>query len=316
MEKDAKIFVAGHRGMVGSALVRQLEAAGHRGLLFRGHGELDLRRQAEVEAFFAAERPDYVFLAAAKVGGINANRARRAEFLHENMLIQDNVIWSAFEHGVKKLCFLGSSCIYPRECPQPMREEQLLSGPLEPTNEGYAIAKIAGHKLCKYLGEQHGFKTVSLMPCNLYGANDNFNLETCHVLSALVRRFVEAADNGLGLVTLWGTGAARREFMHVDDMAAATLFLMERRDEPEFINVGSGEDISIRDLATLVAAAAGYQGAIHWDASMPDGMPRKLMDNSKLRQAGFVPSITLEEGVRRSVAEYRALRRVGAQVVC
>lgn len=308
MEKDAKIYVAGHRGMVGSAIVRQLEAAGCRNLSLRGHKELDLLRQAEVEAFFAAERPDYVFLAAAKVGGINANRAKKAEFLRENLQIQNNVIWSAFENGLKKLCFLGSSCIYPRECPQPMREESLLSGPLEPTNEGYALAKIAGHKLCKYLGEQYGFKTISLMPCNLYGTNDNFDLENCHVLSALVRRFVEAADNGLGVVKLWGTGAARREFLHVDDMAAATLFLMDRRDDPDFINVGSGEDISIRDLATLVAAAAGYQGTIVWDSSMPEGMPRKLMDNSKLRQLGFVPSISLEEGVRRSVAEFRALR--------
>jgi len=308
MDKDAKIYVAGHRGMVGSAIVRQLEAAGCRNLSLRGHKELDLLRQAEVEAFFAAERPDYVFLAAAKVGGINANRAKKAEFLRENLQIQNNVIWSAFENGLKKLCFLGSSCIYPRECPQPMREESLLSGPLEPTNEGYALAKIAGHKLCKYLGEQYGFKTISLMPCNLYGTNDNFDLENCHVLSALVRRFVEAADNGLGVVKLWGTGAARREFLHVDDMAAATLFLMDRRDDPDFINVGSGEDISIRDLATLVAAAAGYQGTIVWDSSMPEGMPRKLMDNSKLRQLGFVPSITLEEGVRRSVAEFRSLR--------
>ena len=307
MDKNAKIFIAGHNGMVGSAILRKLREEGYHNLLLRDRKDLDLCSQTDVTAFFKLEKPEYVILAAARVGGINANMRYKAEFLLENLQIQDNVIWNSYENGVKKLCFLGSSCIYPHACPQPMKEEYLLSGQLEPTNEGYAIAKIAGHKLCRYLTEQYGFKTISLMPCNLYGTNDNFNFETCHVFSALVRRFSDAVREGRNEVVLWGTGSARREFLHVDDLADATISLMDCCDDPDFINVGYGEDITIRELSGMISAAAGFKGAIKWDSSKPDGMLRKLMDCSKVRHIGIKPKISIEEGIRRTVEEYRAL---------
>lgn len=311
MNKNAKIFIAGHNGMVGSAILRKLTAEGYHNLLLRSRAELDLRSQTGVAAFFAAEKPEYVILAAGRVGGINANMRYKAEFLLENLQIQNNVIWNAYEIGVKKLCFLGSSCIYPHACLQPMKEEYLLSGPLEPTNEGYAIAKVAGHKLCRYLTEQYGFKTISLMPCNLYGTNDNFNLESCHVFSAMIRRFSDAVREGHNEVFLWGTGSAKREFMHVDDLANATINLMDCWDDPDFINVGYGEDITIRQLSEMISFAAGFKGAIKWDSSKPDGMLRKLMDCSKVRRIGIKPKISIEEGIRRTVEEYRALPVAG-----
>lgn len=304
MDRNSKIFVAGHRGMVGSAIVRKLREEGFTNLVSRTRDELDLRAQTDVADFFATERPDYVFLAAAKVGGIKANMTRKAEFLFENTLIQNNVIWSAREAGVKKLCFLGSSCVYPRNCPQPMKEEYLLTGPLEPTNEGYALAKIAGHKLCRYLTEQSGFATVSLMPCNLYGTNDNYDLETCHALPALIRRFVEAAAEKRETVRLWGTGSAKREFLHVDDLATAAVYFTRTWNDPDFINIGYGEEITIRELANRVAAATGFTGKIEWDASEPDGMPRKLLDCAKARNAGWKPTIDFDKGLRRSVVEF------------
>lgn len=312
--KNARIFIAGHRGMVGSACVRRYQAEGYTGLLTRARQELDLTDKRAVEAFFAVEQPEYVILAAAKVGGIMANRTYMAEFLTENLEIQNNVIWSAYRHGVRKLCFLGSSCIYPAQAPQPIREEYLLDGPLETTNEGYALAKISGYKLCLYLSRQYGFKTISLMPCNLYGTNDNYHPEHSHVFPALIRRFAEAADNGLPAVVLWGSGRPLREFLHVDDVARAVFYFMERRDDPEVLNIGYGNDLSIRDLAEKIAAAAGYQGEIRWDSSRPDGMLRKLMDSSKAAALAWRPQIGLDEGIARTMAEFRALGREARQV--
>ena len=292
--------------MVGSACVRKLESEGFCNILKRTHAELDLRDQAAVKAFFDAERPEYVILAGAKVGGIMANKTHCAEFLLENLEIQNNVIMQSYLHGVKKFCFLGSSCIYPCQAPQPIKEEYLLTGPLEPTNEGYALAKIAGYKLCLYLSRQYGWKTISLMPCNLYGTNDNYHPENSHVFPAFIRRFVIAAAEGKAEEILWGTGKPLREFLHVDDVANAVFYFMQHHDEPEVINIGYGSDITIAELAEKIAKAAGFQGKITWDASKPDGMYRKLMDSSRANSLGWKPSISLDEGIARTIQEYKA----------
>ena len=308
IDRNAKIFICGHRGMVGSACVRKFEREGYTNILKRTHAELDLRDQAAVKAFFAAEKPEYVILAGAKVGGIMANKTYCAEFLLENLEIQNNVIMQSYLHGVKKFCFLGSSCIYPCQAPQPIKEEYLLTGPLEPTNEGYALAKIAGYKLCLYLSRQYGWSTVSLMPCNLYGTNDNYHPENSHVFPAFIRRFVNAADEGRAEEILWGTGKPLREFLHVDDVANAVFYFMQNHDEPEVINIGYGSDITIAELAQRIADAAGFQGKITWDANKPDGMYRKLMDSSKANRLGWKPAITLDEGIARTIKEYRELK--------
>lgn len=311
METGQKIYIAGHRGMVGAALARALRRDGFDNLALAGRDQLDLLNQAATRAFLEKERPDVVILAAARVGGIEANRAAPAEFLYENLAIQNNVIDAAYRVGVKQLIFLGSSCVYPRECSQPMKEEALMTGPLEPTNEGYALAKIAGMKLAQFYKRQYGLSSFTPMPCNLYGPGDHFDLFRSHVLSALVRRFVDATDEGRDEVTLWGTGAARREFMHVDDLADAVLFLARRDDTPDIINVGVGNDFTIAELANMIASAVGYAGEIKWDVSRPDGMPRKCLDVTKLNEMGFKPRISLAEGVQRTVAEYRALKAKG-----
>ncbi|MBL3593509.1 GDP-L-fucose synthase family protein [Aminirod propionatiphilus] len=302
------IFVAGHRGLVGSALVRKLRAAGRDDLILRTRKELDLTDQGQVRAFFRAERPKTVLLAAAKVGGIVANSENPAPFLYENLAIEVNVIHQAWAAGVERLLFLGSSCIYPKMAPQPLKEEYLLTGPLEPTNEAYAVAKIAGLKLCEHYNRQYGVPFVSVMPTNLYGPGDNFDLRSSHVLPALIRRFDDALRSGADSVTLWGTGRPRREFLHVDDMADAALFVFEREIGPTFVNIGSGEDLPIGDLARLVAKIVGFEGAILWDSSKPDGTPRKLLDVSRLRSLGWSPSIGLEEGITDTVRWYRAER--------
>jgi GDP-L-fucose synthase len=305
MERDARIFVAGHRGMVGSAIHRRLIAEGYENIVTRSREELDLRDAPAVRSFFLEEKPEYVILCAARVGGILANIASPGEFLYDNLMIQNNVIHQSRLSGVKKVCFLGSSCIYPRECPQPMREEYLMSGRLEPTNEGYAVAKIAGIKMIEGYRRQYGLPGVCPIPCNLYGTNDSFDPQTAHVLSSLVRKFVDAVDEERDQVTIWGTGAARREFLHVDDAADAVLLLMRERDVPEVINVGSGFDLSIEELARAIARTAGFRGAFLWDRSKPDGMPRKCLDVSKSAALGFRPAIGLEEGIERTVREYR-----------
>lgn len=297
--------------MVGSALVRRLVADGHRRLLTPSRAELDLRDAAGVDRYFAVERPEYVFMIAAKVGGIAANTADPVGFMTDNLRISMSLFDAAHRHGVRKALFLGSSCIYPKACPQPMREEHLLAGPLEPTNESYAIAKIAGLKLAQYYFRQYGLRTICPMPCNIYGTNDHFDLDKSHVLSALVRRFVDAVEAGLDDVTLWGTGTARREFIHVDDAAAAILLLMDRCESPDIINVGTGSDVSIKELASVVAEAAGYHGQIHWDAAKPDGMPRKCLDISRVTRLGFTSKVGLREGVGRTVREYCEIRRAG-----
>ena len=303
---DSRIFVAGHRGLVGSAIARKLESSGHRNLLRRTRAELDLRDQGAVERFFAAEKPEYVFLAAAKVGGIMANATYPAEFLYENLAIQNNVIHMAWKYGVRKLVFLGSSCIYPKFAPQPISEDSLLTGPLEATNEAYAIAKIAGLKLCAAYRAQYGFPAISLMPTNLYGPGDNFDLEKSHVLPALIRRFHEARLSGAAEVTLWGTGTPRREFLHVDDLAAAACYLMEHYDGAEPLNVGTGEDLTIAELAALVARVVGYEGRIVYDASKPDGTPRKLLDVSRIHALGWQARIPLHEGIASTYKWYCA----------
>jgi GDP-L-fucose synthase len=272
-------------------------------------GELDLRDQCAVKGFFEKEKPDYVFLAAAKVGGIQANMKSPAEFLLDNLAIQNNIIQYSFLNGVKKFCFLGSSCIYPRECPQPIKEEYLLTGPLEPTNEGYAIAKIAGLKLVQYYNKQYGFNAIAPMPCNLYGQNDSFDLEHSHVLSALVKRFVDAVDEGKEELVLWGTGIARREFLNVSDLARAVILLMEMYDSPEIINVGSGTDVSIKELAELMSSKTGFKGTIQWDSTKPDGMLRKCLDVSKINELGFQPKISLGEGIDFMIQEYRKIKK-------
>lgn len=304
---DEGIFVAGHRGMVGSALLRLLQREGFHNLITVGRDELDLRDPAAVHRFMDTRRPSVVILAAAKVGGIQSNRTYPADFFYDNLAIQNNAIHEAHHAGARQIVFLGSSCIYPRECPQPMKEEYLLTGPLEPTNEAYALAKIAGLRLAQYFERQYGLRSLCPMPCNLYGPNDSFDPQKSHVLSALVRRFVDAAANGTAEVTLWGTGVARREFLHVDDLARAVLFLMRNHDSSEIVNVGSGSDISIRALAELIARKAGYGGAIRWDASMPDGMLRKCLDVSRMHALGFTPTIGLDEGIDGVIDEYRRL---------
>jgi GDP-L-fucose synthase len=298
MDRTSRIFIAGHRGLVGSALVRKLQHEGFTNLILRTHDELDLTSRPAVDAFFAAVRPEYVFLVAGKVGGIQANSQYPADFIRENLAIQLNVIDAAWRNHVRKLEFFGSSCIYPKLAPQPIREEYLLSGPLESTNEPYAIAKIAGIKLCQAYRAQHGFNAIALMPTNLYGPGDHFDLENSHVLPALIRKFHDAREAGRAEVTVWGTGTPRREFLHVDDLASAAVFLMQNYDDPEIINVGTGEDLSIADLAVLIAKCVGYRGAVRFDTTKPDGTPRKLLDVSRLKALGWRPSIPLEQGIR------------------
>jgi GDP-L-fucose synthase len=304
MEKTGKIYVAGHNGMAGSAIVRKLTSAGYNNFIFRTSSELDLRNQEKVARFFAAEKPDYVFLAAAKVGGIYSNNKYRAEFLYDNLAIQSNVIHSSYVSRVKKLMFLGSSCIYPKMAPQPLKEEYLLTGTLEPTNEPYAIAKIAGLKMCEAYRDQYGCNFISVMPTNLYGPNDNYHPENSHVLPALLRKFHEAKINSQPTVTVWGTGNALREFLHTDDFADACVFLMNNYNEKAFVNIGVGSDISIKDLALLIKKVTGYTGAIAFDTSKSDGTPRKLMDTSKLNSLGWKHQIDLEQGITSVYKDY------------
>jgi len=298
------VFVAGHRGLVGSAIERALRAQGHRSIITRTHEQLDLRVQSSVDEFFASQRPRLVFLAAATVGGIHANEVRPADFLRDNLQIQTNVIDAARRYGARKLCFLGSSCIYPRLAPQPLKEQYLLAGALEPTNEWYAIAKIAGVKMCQAYRRQYQFNAIALMPTNLYGPGDNFSLEQSHVLPAMIRKFHEAKRAGISRVSLWGTGTPRREFLHVDDLADACLFLMARYESAEIINVGTGHDICISELAKLVAETVGYSGTVEFDPSHPDGAPRKLLDVTHLGQLGWRARIDLAEGIRDTYAWY------------
>ena len=311
MNNSDKIFVAGHRGMVGSAFVRRLEAAGFNNLLKRDRSQLDLTDEPAVAKFFTEETPDIVILAAAKVGGIKANNDYPVEFLLENLRIQNNVIHSAYQTGVRKLLFFGSSCIYPKFAPQPIPESALLTGPLEPTNEAYAIAKIAGIKLCQAYAREHGANFISVMPTNLYGPNDNFDLETSHVLAALVRKAHEAKTRNEGKLIVWGTGKPRREFLHVDDLASACLLLLEKYDSPEIINVGCGKDISIRELAELICDVVGFEGKLVWDTAKPDGTPRKLLDVSKIRALGWEPTIPLRKGITQTYEWFVANRASG-----
>ena len=304
MEKTAKIYVAGHRGMVGSALLRALQKAGYHNLVTRTRAQLDLCRQAEVESFFAAERPDYVFLAASKVGGIVANSEAPADFLYENMVVEMNVIHAAWQNGCKKLLFLGSSCIYPRLAPQPMPESCLLTSSLEQTNEGYALAKISGLKYCEYLRRQYGADYISVMPTNLYGPGDNYHPTHSHVLPALIRRFHEAKLAGAECVVCWGTGAPLREFLYVEDLADACLYLMNTYSGAETVNLGTGKELSIRELTELVARVVGYTGRIEWDPTKPDGTPRKLLDVSKLERLGWHYTTELEEGIRLTYEDF------------
>ena len=305
MELDAKIYVAGHDGMVGSAIVRNLQSKGYKNFVFRHFRELDLRNQEAVNKFFEQEKPDYVFLAAAKVGGIGANTEQIADFLYENMMIEMNVINAAFRNGVKKLEFLGSSCIYPKFAPQPMKENCLLTSSLEPTNEGYALAKISGLKYCEYLNRQYGTNYISVMPTNLYGPNDNYHPEHSHVLPALIRRFHEAKLNNLPSVTCWGDGTPLREFMFVDDMADACVFLMNNYEGNETVNIGTGKELTIKQLTELVAKVIGYNGEIKWDTSRPNGTPRKLLDVSKLHSLGWNHKVELEDGIKISYNDFQ-----------
>lgn len=305
MQLSARIYVAGHRGLAGGAIYRKLQATGYTHLITRGHGELNLCDPVAVDTFFRQEQPDYVFLAAAKVGGIYANDTYPVDFLRDNLQIQTNVIDAAYRHGVQKLLFLGSSCIYPKFAEQPIREDSLLTGPLEPTNEWYAIAKIAGIKLCQAFHKQYGFNAISLMPTNLYGPGDNFHPQNSHVLPALLRRFHEAKERGDRQVVVWGTGSPRREFLHVDDLADAALYLMQHYDQPEIVNVGVGEDVSIRDLAELICEVVGYDGELTWDTSKPDGTPRKLLDVSRLHSLGWKAQIPLRQGIELTYSWFR-----------
>ncbi len=304
MEQTAKIFVAGHRGMVGSAIYRRLQKEGYTQLITRTSSALDLRNQQAVADFFAAEKPEYVFLAAAKVGGIVANNTYRADFLYENLAIQNHVIHNAYLHGVKKLLFLGSSCIYPKLAPQPLKEEYLLTGLLEETNEPYAIAKIAGIKMCDAYRAQYGCSFISVMPTNLYGYNDNYHPHNSHVLPALIRKFDEAKKSGATNVSIWGSGTPKREFLFADDLADACHFLMQTYNEPNLINIGTGEDLSIKDLALLIKKVTGFEGQMVFDSSKPDGTPRKLMDVSKLHALGWTHQTNLEEGLKLAYADY------------
>jgi GDP-L-fucose synthase len=305
MNKQDKIYIAGHSGMVGSAIARQLNLEGFTNLLVRNSKELDLRQQGSVHAFFEEEKPDYVFLAAARVGGILANNTYRADFLYENLMIESNIIHSAWKNSVKKLLFLGSSCIYPKMAPQPLKEEYLLTGLLEETNEPYAVAKIAGIKLCDAYRAQYGCNFISAMPTNLYGPNDHYDLKNSHVLPALIRKFHEAKVNKEPFVAIWGTGEPRREFLHVDDVADACIFLMNNYNEPGLVNVGVGEDLSILELAKMIAGITGYNGSIQKDLSKPDGTPRKLMDVTKMKLLGWQARIPLETGIRKVYGEYQ-----------
>ena len=315
MHSADKIFVAGHRGMVGSAILRRLQQESFANLVLRTSAKLDLRDQHSVNGFFEKEKPDYVFLAAAKVGGILANNTYRADFLYENLMIQNNVIHAAYENRVKKLLFLGSSCIYPKLAPQPLKEEYLLTGELESTNEPYAIAKIAGIKMCDAYRSQYGCNFISVMPTNLYGPNDNYDLNNSHVLPALIRKFHEAKTNNDPFVTIWGSGMPRREFLHADDLADACFFLMEKYNEPGFINIGIGEDIQIKELALLVKKITGYKGDISHDISKPDGTPRKLLDITKLRDMGWKAKIDLEDGIAGVYSEFAKANFVHKNVV-
>jgi GDP-L-fucose synthase len=312
MEKHEKIFVAGHRGLVGSAILRNLKSKEYTNLLTRSSKELDLTNDALVKDFLFGEKPDYVFLAAAKVGGIKANNDFPAEFIYQNLCMQNAVIHNSYLAGVKRLLFLGSSCVYPRECPQPIKEEYLLTGPLEKTNDAYAVAKIAGLKMCESYNRQYGTRFIAVMPTNLYGPNDNYHLENSHVLPALIRRFHEAKERGDTKVTLWGSGSPEREFLHSDDMASACVFLMSQPDEKlfgsdfELYNIGCGKDIAIKDLATLIAGVIGFKGDIDWDTSKPDGTLKKLLNVDRLSGLGWTASIGLEEGIRRTYKSYLA----------
>lgn len=304
MKKDAKIYVAGHRGMVGSAIVRELQRNGYTNIITRTHKELDLCRQKDVEEFFAAEHPEYVFLAAAKVGGIIANSNALADFMYENMILEMNVIHAAWQYGCKKLLFLGSSCIYPRMAPQPMKEDCLLTSSLEPTNEAYALAKISGLKYCEYLNRQYGTDYISVMPTNLYGPNDNYHPTHSHVLPALIRRFHEAKDAGLSSVTCWGDGSPLREFLYVDDLADLCLFLMNNYSGNETVNAGTGKEVTIKELTEIVAKVVGYEGEILWDTSKPNGTPRKLLDVSKSAAMGWKYNTELEDGIKAAYADF------------
>ena len=304
MDKNAKIYVAGHRGMVGSAIVRALQKAGYNNLITRTHADLDLTRQADVERFFADEKPEYVFLAAAKVGGIVANHSALADFMYDNIVLEMNVIHSAWKNGVSKLLFLGSSCIYPRLAPQPMPESCLLTSSLEPTNEAYALAKISGLKYCEYLNRQYGTDYISVMPTNLYGPNDNYHPEHSHVVPALIRRFHEAKVQGLSEVVCWGDGSPLREFLYVDDLADLCLFLMNNYSGNETVNAGTGKEITIRDLTTLVADVVGYEGKILWDTSKPNGTPRKLLDVSKATRLGWTYTTKLRDGLKMAYDDF------------
>ena len=304
MNHDSKIYVAGHRGMVGSAIVRELQRRGYNNLVLRTHGELDLRRQEAVERFFATERPEYVFVAAAKVGGIVANQSALADFMYDNMIMEMNIIHSAWQTGCRKLEFLGSSCIYPRLAPQPMKEDCLLTSSLEPTNEAYALAKISGLKYCEYLNRQYGTDFISVMPTNLYGPNDNYHPEHSHVLPALIRRFHEAKTAGLDTVTCWGDGTPLREFLYVDDLADLCVFLMENYSCNETVNAGTGKEISIRELTELVAHIVGYTGAIVWDTTRPNGTPRKLLDVSKATAMGWTYKTELADGIKMTYKDF------------
>ena len=304
MKKNSKIYIAGHKGLVGSALLRELHKSGYENLVFKTHKELDLTRQEQVEEWFENERPDYVFLAAAKVGGILANNTYPAEFIYSNMIIETNIIHTSYLFNVKKLLFLGSSCIYPRLCPQPMKEEYLLSGSLEPTNEAYAIAKIAGIIMCRSYNRQYDCRFISVMPTNLYGPGDNFDLNTSHVLPALIRKFHEAKINGMKEVEIWGTGTPKREFLHVDDLAGACIFLMNGYDESEIINIGTGQDLSINELAGMVAEVVGFKGRLRFNSSRPDGTPVKRLNVSKLNALGWKANIPLKQGIQETYKWY------------
>lgn len=310
MDKDSKIYVAGHTGLAGSAILRHLQETGFTHIITRKHSELDLCNQQAVADFFATEKPEYVILAAGKVGGIQANIDNPAPFLYDNLAMQMNVIHQAYlSGGVKKMLILGSSCIYPRECPQPMKEEYLMDGKLEPTNEGYALSKVVALKLGEFYKKQYGFNAISIMPCNLYGRNDSFDPLHSHVLSATVRKFVDAVDEGRDRVVMWGTGNARREFLNVADMADAALFMMEHYDGDTFINVGSGVDFSIKELAEKVASHTGFKGRIEWDTTKPDGMMRKCLDVTRMKAMGFTPKISIDEGIESVISEYRQYKQ-------
>jgi GDP-L-fucose synthase len=304
MNKDSRIYVAGHRGLVGSAIVRELLRQGFENIITATHADVDLSSQAEAYSLFEMENPEYVFLAAAKVGGIVANNSNPVEFLQNNLTIQTNVIQLSHQFAVKKLMFLGSSCIYPRMAPQPIKEEYLLTGPLEPTNEWYAVAKIAGIKLCQAYRKQHGCDFISVMPTNLYGPGDNYDLNNSHVIPGLIRRFHEAKESGADSVTLWGSGSPRREFLYVDDLARACVFLMENYSHEQIINIGSGTDITIRELAEMIRIVVGFQGEIKWDTSKPDGTPRKLMDSSRIQAMGWAPEYFFEAGLLSAYADF------------